>query len=56
MEKKDLEMLEKRLGRKVDESFWKECREAFIELNDSGELQRHMKQRVLSTKAMSQKQ
>ena len=39
MEKKEIEMLEKRLSRKADESFWKECREAFIELNDSGELQ-----------------
>ena len=46
---------------KVDETFWRECKEAFIELNDSGELQRLMRQRVmrqrvLSTKVTPQKQ
>ena len=42
MEKKEIEMLEKRLGRKVDVDFLRECKNAFLdahfESTDSEEL------------------
>ena len=37
MEKKDIEKLEKRIGRKIDANFLRECEKAYFELRDSEE-------------------
>ena len=39
MEKKDIELLENRLGRKIDANFLRECKEAYFESRDSEEFQ-----------------